>query len=231
MGIVKTRIKPNIAQSNILALKKRIVICDDHQVVVEGLKTILQANTNLEICGTFLDAAEFLDYWNVHSANVDVVLMDAHLKNEVSGLELIQNTRAQDNSTRWILFSSFVDKYLAVQAKKLGFHACISKEIPAARLIQLLEYGSPEFYCFPDLLDRPEVRIIESVLEGLNSLTKTEKVVLNKLKEGKRSKESADELNISVHTFETHKKNIFRKLNVNSTTELMSLIDDYKFIS
>jgi DNA-binding CsgD family transcriptional regulator len=65
----------------------------------------------------------------------------------------------------------------------------------------------------------------------LASLTKAEKRVLNKLKEGKRSKESADELNVSVHTFETHKKNIFRKLNVNSTAELMSLIDDYKFIT
>jgi len=231
LGIGRKRIRLNIAICNYLALKRRIVICDDHQVVVEGLKMILQTNLNLEIVGTFLDASEFLVYWSIHSDNIDVVIMDAHLKNDVSGLEIIKKISSINKTTYWVLFSSFVDKYLAVQAKKNGFHSCISKEIPAARLIQLLEYGSSGFYSFPDLLDRPEVHIIESVLEGLTQLTKTEKIVLNKLKEGKRSKESADELNVSVHTFETHKKNIFRKLNVNSTTELLSLLDDYKFIS
>ncbi|MCL9980859.1 MAG: response regulator transcription factor [Bacteroidia bacterium] len=212
-------------------LKRRIVICDDHQVVIEGLKMILQSNPNLEVVGSFLDASEFREFWQIHNANIDVVLMDAHLKNDVSGLELRNSISDNSNKAYWVLFSSFVDKYLAVQAKKIGFQACISKEIPAARLIQLLEHGSPVFYSYPDLIDRPGIRLIESVLEGLSNLTKTEKIVLNKLKEGKRSKESADELNVSVHTFETHKKNIFRKLNVNSTTELMSLIDDYKFIS
>jgi DNA-binding CsgD family transcriptional regulator len=157
--------------------------------------------------------------------------MDAHLKNDVSGLDLKYKTARFTSGCYWVLFSSFVDKYMAVQSKKMGFHACISKEIPAPRLIQLIEFGSPDFYSFPDVLDRPEIGVIESVLESLASLTKAEKRVLNKLKEGKRSKESADELNVSVHTFETHKKNIFRKLNVNSTAELMSLIDDYKFIT
>jgi DNA-binding NarL/FixJ family response regulator len=212
-------------------LKRRVVICDDHQVVIEGLKMILQSNSNLEVVGSFLDASDFLEFWNIHYANIDVVIMDAHLKNDISGLDIRKNIAHNSIGTFWVLFSSFVDKYLAVQAKKLGFQACISKEIPAARLLQLLEYGSPNFYSYPDLLDRPEIKKIESVLEGLAKLTKTEKKVLHKLKEGKRSKESADELNVSVHTFETHKKNIFRKLNINSTTELMSLIDDYKFIS
>jgi len=212
-------------------LKRRVVICDDHQVVIEGLKMILQSNSNLEVVGSFLDASDFLEFWNIHYANIDVVIMDAHLRNDVSGLDIRKNIAHNSIGTFWVLFSSFVDKYLAVQAKKLGFQACISKEIPAARLLQLLEYGSPNFYSYPDLLDRPEIKMIESVLEGLAKLTKTEKKVLYKLKEGKRSKESADELNVSVHTFETHKKNIFRKLNINSTTELMSLIDDYKFIS
>jgi DNA-binding NarL/FixJ family response regulator len=200
-------------------------------VVIEGLKMILQSNSNLEVVGSFLDASDFLEFWNIHYANIDVVIMDAHLKNDISGLDIRKNIAHNSIGTFWVLFSSFVDKYLAVQAKKLGFQACISKEIPAARLLQLLEYGSPNFYSYPDLLDRPEIKMIESVLEGLAKLTKTEKKVLYKLKEGKRSKESADELNVSVHTFETHKKNIFRKLNINSTTELMSLIDDYKFIS
>jgi DNA-binding NarL/FixJ family response regulator len=172
-----------------------------------------------------------LDFWQSHPNQIDVVLMDAHLKNEVSGLDLRKNFICEGHGTFWILFSSFVDKYLAVQAKKIGFNACVSKEIPAPLLIQLVESGSMEFYCFPDLLDRPEMRLIESVLDGLTKLTKAEKKILIKLKEGKRSKESADELNVSIHTFETHKKNIFRKLNINSTTELMSLIDDYKFIA
>jgi hypothetical protein len=212
-------------------LKRRVVICDDHQVVIEGLKMILQSNSTIEIVGAFLDPEEFNNYWNIHYTNIDVVLMDAHLKNDVSGLDLKYKTARFTSGCYWVLFSSFVDKYLAVQSKKMGFHACISKEIPAPRLIQLIEFGSPDFYSFPDVLDRPEIGVIESVLESLASLTKAEKRVLNKLKEGKRSKESADELNVSVHTFETHKKNIFRKLNVNSTAELMSLIDDYKFIT
>lgn len=211
--------------------KRRVVICDDHQVVIEGLKIILQSNANIEVVGAFLEAAEFEEFWYLQQNNIDVVLMDAHLKNDVSGLELRKKITNEPQGIFWVLFSSFVDKYLAVQAKKIGFQACVSKEIPAALLIQLLEYGSRDFYCFPDVLERPEIRLIESVLEGLTKLTKAEKRVLIKLKEGKRSKESADELNVSVHTFETHKKNIFRKLNINSTTELMSLIGDYKFIS
>ena len=71
---------------------------------------------------------------------------------------------------------------------------------------------------------------MENVLEAKASLTKRETEVLGEILTGSSAKDSANKLHISIYTFETHKKNIFRKFDVNSTNELMRIAIDFNLV-
>lgn len=211
--------------------KIKVVVCDDHQVVLEGLRLIIQQTPFIELVGMFHLPETLIAFLNQSHQKVDVVIIDAHLGNGKNGLDipaLVPNF----NSYRWILFSSYVDKYLAFQAERAGFNACLSKEVPSSVLISTIstmeELG---FVCYPQLdSDDSGIKNMELIHNAISSLTKRERQVMDILLKGYSSKECADHLHISIFTFETHKKNIFRKLEINSTSELMRIAIDFKFV-
>lgn len=209
----------------------RVAVCDDHQVVLEGLKLIFSQVKGIDIAGMFHSPDSLLSFLQTTSIPVDVIVVDAHLGNNRNGVDLIHQV-PHPKKYRWILFSSYVDKYLAYQAEKAGFAACLSKEVPASVLHSvLLTPANESFVAHPPVdADDQAKHNMEVVLNAINNLTKREREIMQTLLLGLSSKESADRLHISIYTFETHKKNIFRKLEINSTNELMRIAIDYKFI-
>jgi two-component system nitrate/nitrite response regulator NarL len=209
----------------------RVAVCDDHQVVIEGLKLILTENKGVEIVGMFQDPYELIGFLNHEQNQADVVITDAHLGNNLNGIDLLSKVN-QFERFRWILFSSYVDKYLAFQAEKAGFQACLSKEVPSHVLISLIgNITQDRFVCYPPFAgDDQAKKRIENLHNAIDSLTKRERQVMDILMQGLNSKECAERLHISIFTFETHKKNIFRKLDINSTSELMRIAMDFKFV-
>jgi DNA-binding NarL/FixJ family response regulator len=153
------------------------------------------------------------------------------LGNNLNGIDLLSKVN-QFERFRWILFSSYVDKYLAFQAEKAGFQACLSKEVPSHVLISLIgNITQDRFVCYPPFAgDDQAKKRIENLHNAIDSLTKRERQVMDILMQGLNSKECAERLHISIFTFETHKKNIFRKLDINSTSELMRIAMDFKFV-
>jgi len=87
------------------------------------------------------------------------------------------------------------------------------------------------FICYPAISnDENSRKKIESIFDTKKGLTKRELEVMSMILTGESSKDCADKLHISVYTFETHKKNIFRKFDINSTNELMRIAMDFNFI-
>jgi DNA-binding CsgD family transcriptional regulator len=92
----------------------------------------------------------------------------------------------------------------------------------------LLNTNQNQFVCYPEIPSDEKVRRrMEMVHESIQTLTKRESEVLQVLLSGVSSKECANRMHISVYTFETHKKNIFRKLEINSSNELMRIAIDF----
>jgi two-component system nitrate/nitrite response regulator NarL len=209
-------------------LQINLAICDDHQVVLEGLRLILNQVENLNLVGMFHTPESLIGFLEHAEIPPDVIILDAHLGNNKNGLDVLSQV-PNSKKYRWILFSSYVDKYLAFQAEKAGFQACLSKEVPASVLVNVLTDTNIErFVCHPQIQnDEKFRRNMENVLEAKASLTKRETEVLGEILTGSSAKDSANKLHISIYTFETHKKNIFRKFDVNSTNELMRIAIDF----
>lgn len=205
----------------------KVAVCDDHQVVLEGLRLILDQLENISLVGLF-DTPDSLIEFLEHSDNPpDVVILDAHLGNNKNGLDVLLKV-PNYKKYRWILFSSYVDKYLVFQAEKFGFQACLSKEVPVSVLVDVLLDNNANFVCHPPFpADDKLKRNMEVVLEAKDNLTKREIEVLGMILTGAGAKDCANTLHISIYTFETHKKNIFRKFDINSTNELMRIAIDY----
>lgn len=208
----------------------KVVICDDHQVVLEGLNMILSAELGFSIVGLFQSGTLLKQFLSVKSNTVDVVIIDAQLKQD-NGFDIAQNI-LELGQFKLVLFSSFVDSYMILRAKKIGFHACISKDIQSSDLINILQSSKLDFLSFPDLNFASKNQIVkaEELLSAFSLLTKRELEVVKILVNGKSTKENADELNISIYTLETHKKNIFRKLEINSIGELIHIAHEYKLL-
>ena len=208
----------------------KVVICDDHQVVLEGLNMILSAELGFSIVGLFQSGTLLKQFLSVKSNTVDVVIIDAQLKQD-NGFDIAQNI-LELGQFKLVLFSSVVDSYMILRAKKIGFHACISKDIQSSDLINILQSSKLDFVSFPDLNFASKNQIVkaEELLSAFSLLTKRELEVVKILVNGKSTKENADELNISVYTLETHKKNIFRKLEINSIGELIHIAHEYKLL-
>lgn len=207
----------------------KIVICDDHQVVLQGLSMIFSEELGFQIMGLFQSGTQLKQFLSIPTNLVDYVIIDAQLQAE-NGFEIAQSI-LDLYPRKIILFSSFVDSYMILKAKKIGFYACISKEIQSTEFISLLKYPQTEFVSYPDIRQLTNVTKAEEMISAFSLLTKREIEVVKTLVKGKSSRDSADELNISTYTLETHKKNIFRKLEINSIGELIHLAHEFKLVS
>jgi DNA-binding NarL/FixJ family response regulator len=210
--------------------KIKVVFCDDHQVVIEGLSLIFERENELQILGSFKEKSDLLSYLNhAETEKPDVVIVDFQLGRNDSGLDLPTQI-VNGFQYRWILFSAFVDDFLVFKAKKMGFDACFSKDVPTNLLIHTILNSNIEFVSYPVIENQGKDKL-EELFVSFSSLTKREKDILKAIVTGKPSKETADLLHISVFTLETHKKNIFRKLDINSLPELIRIVDDYKLLA
>ena len=206
-----------------------IVICDDHQVVLEGLNQILSNEIGLKATGLFNSGNDLIRFLSDKKNVVDVVILDVQLKNE-TGFEIAKEIRKL-GSYKIILFSSFVDAYLILKAKQIGVNACISKDIDSHRLIQIIKNESLVFCSFPEFESNTDTIKSEEIFSAIGLLTKRELELMRELVSGNVSKELANKLNISIYTLETHKKNIFRKLEINSIGELINIAHKYRIVA
>jgi len=206
-----------------------IVICDDHQVVLEGLNQILSNEVGLTPKGLFNSGANLIQFLSDKKNHVDVVIMDAQLKNE-SGFEIAKEIRKY-GKFKIIMFSSFVDSYLILKAKHAGINACISKDIDSQHLIQIIKNESLVFCSYPEIESNTDTIKSEEIFSAIGLLTKRELELMRELVSGNVSKELANKLNISIYTLETHKKNIFRKLEINSIGELINIAHKYRIVA
>ena len=198
----------------------RILICDDHEVVREGLRTLLAGRADLEVvaeAGTSADAIEAAE-----RARPDIVIMDVRLP-DGSGVEACRAIREILPATRVIMLTSYPDDEALYASIVAGASGYLLKQTRAAALIEAIDAVSKG----RALLD-PAVtaRVLERVRRGnsdedpaIASLTEQERRVLEQLATGKTNREIGAVLFLSEKTVKNYVSRILEKLGLHRRAE------------
>lgn len=201
--------------------KIRLAIVDDHAVVLDGLKTMLNAFENLEVVYTSQNGHQLLNHFQ--SEVPDVLLMDIQMP-EINGIDLCKQIAKQHPAVKVIAFTSFDDSNYVKQIFRSGAKGYLLKNSDKQTIVKAIETVMQDEEYMDDAIKK--ILLQESITGHRRSifevpLTKREKEILKLIAEGLSSQEIADNLFISLRTVETHRLNLNQKLDVKNTAGLV----------
>lgn len=202
----------------------RVVIVDDHDLVREGVRALLQQDPLFEIVGETGDGQEAIRL--ATRLRPDVMLMDVNLPGGIGGLEATETIVKDCPGVKVIVLTQYEDREYIKRAIRIGARGYLPKRSVAAQLKEAIKAVSQgQRYLHPvaaeELVDL--VTTGQSLEEGddYDRLTVREKQVFKLLAEGKTSREISRYLSISLKTAMTHREHIMAKLEIHSRAELI----------
>lgn len=192
----------------------KIVIVDDHVLFADGLKRILEDIKTFKVIKTCCDWTELKSYLNEEVP--DIIMLDIQLK-EKSGLEICQDIKTFFPSIKIILIS-MLDNYLTIDSgKKMGANGFIPKTTDSNLVKNTVKNVLDGIDSF--VYQENESNVTEKKSDFL--ITKREIEIIKLIKIGCNTSIIAEKLSISKYTVDTHRKNILKKLQLNSSNELI----------
>jgi two-component system response regulator NreC len=201
----------------------RILIVDDHDLVREGLRTILEQEPGFEVIGEAGDGQEAIR--EARRLEPDVILMDLNLPGGIGGLEATEAVLADRPETKVIILTQYEQREYIKRALRIGAQGYVIKRSASRDLKEAIRtVFQGRRYLHPVAADE----LIEIMTRGesldeedYEKLTRRERQVLKLLAEGKTSREIAKYLGVSLKTAMTHRTNLMAKLGVHSRAELI----------
>lgn len=201
-----------------------VVLVDDHMIVREGFRKMLELEDDLEVVGEAQDGRQAVIM--VKKLHPDVVLMDIAMP-RLNGLEATRQVLKAVPATKVIMLSAHSDDAYVEDATGSGAKGFLLKQSSAHNVCQAIrEVQKGNTFFSPSLAKRLQDRNDNSphrggsVKPGNTSLSSREVEVLQLIAEGKANKESASELGISIKTVEKHRENLMAKLHIHDTAGL-----------
>jgi two-component system, NarL family, nitrate/nitrite response regulator NarL len=201
----------------------KIMIADDHQMFIDGIKALLEPNKTFSIIGEANNGFQVIE--KLEKNEVDIILMDVNMP-ELDGIETTKQIIKNYPKIKVLMLTMFNTRDYIEKVLKAGAHGYIlkntGKEELQEAIIKVIEGES--FF---------SKEVTEKIMQGLQrkkeaqsdplfiELTEREKEVLKWIVEELTTQEIADKLFISHHTVETHRKNLISKLNVKNTAGLV----------
>ncbi len=206
--------------------KTKILIADDHRVVIEGIKSALQEHPEFKVVGEAVDGLEAVEF--AKSLEPNIVIMDISMPN-LNGIEATRQIKGLNPGNQIVIYTMHSDKEFVIDLFKAGISAYVLKDDPLSDLILALkavEGGGTYFSTMaPTILARhmEEMEEKSTSKNSFDTLSQREVEVFQLLAEGKRIKEIAKQLFISPKTVESHKYNIMEKLQAASVIDLTKI--------
>ncbi len=208
-----------------------IIIADDHDIIREGIKSVLSLRPEYKICAEASNGEDAIEL--VSNFKPDILLLDISMP-KLSGLDVIQRIKRVSAKTKVIVITVHKMGAYVLKALRSGVSGYINKEnvveelIPA--LLQVVKgksyLGSSVSDYLTDMLDVSK----KEALSYTKILNERELDVLRLVTEGKTSKEIANVLFLSRRTVENYKNNMLKKLNLHKTSDLIKYAIENKIV-
>ena len=198
----------------------RVVIADDHALMREGLKHILQTATDIHICAEATDGFETLQL--IRNDSCDVLIMDLSMPGR-GGMELIRQIKEEAPLIRILVLTMHEEQEYAARAIRAGALGYMTKEGAGTQLVHAIRrVASGRPYISMEVAEQLAIDSMP-MSEKLphTSLSDREMEVFNLLVNGKTSTEIATLLHLSAKTISSHKSRILQKMNCSSLAELV----------
>lgn len=211
--------------------KINLAILDDHQIVIDGLKLLLENEPNMSVVLESTNGFRLLEKLKIFPHTIDILLLDLMMP-EIDGYEtalMLQNDFPKINVI--ILSMNNDGKIVSNLIKNARLRGFLSKSVNRTELIKAITLvDAGETYFSVEILS--EVRAYEKKARDgeLLSLTDREIEIIKMIDKGLSNKEIADRLFISDQTVSTHRKNIFRKTGTRNVPNLLNLVKKYQII-
>ena len=192
----------------------RVMIVDDHAMVAEGIESILETYDDIDVIATVANGRDAID--RASDLDPDVILLDLNMPG-VTGLSATEMILERQPHMRIIILSMHDSPEYISTALSHGARGYILKDVPSEEIKTAIDsvMAGHQYLC-----TGAKSSLEPKIADGREPLTSREQTVLLELAQGKSNRDVAETLEISVHTVETHRKNIKRKLGINSTAGL-----------
>ena len=199
----------------------RVLIADDHLVVREGLRTILEVAGDIELVGEATDGAEAVRL--AGELAPDVVLMDLRMPN-VDGIEAIRQIKARYPDREVVILTTYDDDQDIVQGLRAGARGYLLKDSRREALFDAIRAAARGESLLPSaVIEKVVAHLSEPRTAKTEALSEREQEVLTFLAQGAANKEIAHRLHITERTVKAHVTSIFNKLGVNSRAEAVAV--------
>ncbi len=194
--------------------KVKILIADDHQIVIDGLKLVLSSQENFEVAGEASNGVEVLDF--LAKTRVDIVVLDINMP-EMDGIKCAKKVKELYPKTKVIILTMYAQKSFVEEIIKIGIDGCLLKNNTGKELSDAIArvHSGKSYYDQIQNFSKDESKTKEYPLSD------REIEIIRKLSDGLTSSQISEALFISLHTVKTHRKNILRKLDLHSSSELI----------
>lgn len=203
----------------------KILIIDDHPLVIDGIKTMLKDESYFRIeaaARTAKDALAFLD----DNSSIDIILLDINLP-DMDGMRLCEQIRAK-NKTVKILGLTYINEAGIINSLiKKGANGYLLKNMEREELITAMnQVLDGTIYLSKAANEKilQQLQACDISKNDMPALTRREKEVLQLLAEGLTSNDIAGKLFVSNYTVDTHRKNMLQKFNVHNTQSLLNVV-------
>jgi two-component system response regulator NreC len=202
----------------------RILLSDDHNILRDGMRLLLERQPGFVVVGEASDGRETLDLAQNHQP--DVVVMDIAMPN-MNGIEATRRITEKHPRMGVVILSMHYDESYVIRSLKAGARAYLLKDAMKSELIAAIHavaegrsFFSPKI---SRILQEDYVQALgrKGADDSYELLTEREREILQLVAEGKTNKEIANSLNLSLYTVDTHRTHILQKLNLHSVAEVI----------
>ena len=199
-----------------------VLVADDHSIVREGVRRLIEGESDIKLCGEAADGREVLAKIEAHHPNV--VILDITMPG-MSGLETLERVRSKHPEVKTILLSVHADPPMIQNAVSLGADGYLLKNARSSEILSAIRAVTRGGSYFSPPVAREIVAQIRepraATEQPFSLLSGREREVLHLIAEGLSAKEIAVDLSISTKTVEAHRTSLMRKLGVRKATELV----------
>ena len=201
-------------------------IADDHQILIDGVKAVLDLEPKIEVTGFSLNGLQVVEWFKENQADVRVLEINMP---ELDGIQVLKSLKGEKNRPEIIVLSSYDDVKLVKEVLQMGAKGFVPKKSAGEHIVNAVyKVAEGNQYFTDDIKEKMMHTLLSGQVKNegsqdgvlISSLTKREVQVLKLVAQQYSTKEIGDELHISESTVETHRKNLMKKVKVKNSVGL-----------